>query len=259
VSLYTAIIADAPQHYWRMADPGGVQAVNIGSASTKPPLDVTYGGLPYSGPSSDGGSAIRQDTNAQHVRNLVTSFPIVSPFSVEVWFYLSQIDGDSQVIETHEPTGGERMGMRVHLANPHTVLTYHTAGWNFSGSVGCAINTWHQLVTTYDHVDAKLYVDGSADGTQNVVFTPSTPARVFIGNDSANAGLCYGNFAELALFSTALSGAQVLAHWNAADTTSLRPAFKGGGFYPTADFGTAPLSDDLTAVLAAVRRTFPST
>jgi len=256
VSLYTAIIADAPQHYWRFADPGGVQAVNIGSASVLPALDVSLGGIPYSGPSSDGGSAIRQDTNAQHIRMLGAFFPIVQPFSVEIWWYLQQIDGDSQILETLEPTGGSRMGFRCHLAAPHTILTYHTQGWNFSGTASCALNAWHQSVITYDHVNARLYTDGAADGVQNVVFTASTPARVFVGNDSSNAGLCYGNFAELALFPTALSAAQVLAHYNAADHTAFRPSFTGGGVYPNAAFGTTAISDLDSQILASVRKTY---
>jgi len=232
--------------------------VDIGSASVLPAFDVTLGGLPYSGPSSDGGSAIRQDTNAQHIRINEAFFPIVQPFSVEIWFYLSQGDGDAQILETLEPTGGSRMGFRWHLAAPHTILTYHTQGWNFSGTIGCALNTWHQLVITYDHVNARLYVDGAADGVQNVVFTSSTPARIYVGNDSSNAGLCFGNFAELALFSSALSATRVLAHWNAADQSTLRPYFKGGGLYPTANFGTTPLSQQIVDLSPYVLRTFPT-
>ena len=258
MSLYTEIVADAPQHYWRFADPGGVQGVNIGSASVKPAFDVTLGGLPYSGPSSDGGSAIRQDTNAQHIRINEAFFPLVQPFSVEIWWYLSQLDGDCQILETLEPTGGSRMGLRCHLASPHTMLTYHTQGWSFSGTASNALNTWHQSVITYDHVNARLYSDGAADGVQNVVFTPSTPARVYVGNDSSNAGLCFGNFAELALYGSALSAARILAHWNAADQSTLRPYFKVGGLYPTASFGTTPLSQQIVDLSPYVRRTFPA-
>lgn len=258
MSLYTEIIADAPQHYWRFADPGGVQAVNIGSASVLPAFDVSLGGLPYSGPSSDGGSAIREDTNAQHIRMNTTFLPLVQPFSVEIWWYLQAIDGDAQILETLDPTNSQRMGFRCHLAAPHTILTYHTAGWSFSGTASCALNTWHQSVITYDHVNARLYTDGAADGVQNVVFAPSTPLRCFVGNDSSNAGLCYGNFAELAFFTTALSAARVLAHWNAADQSTLRPYFKGGGLYPTAAFGTTPLSQQIVDLTPFVQRTFPA-
>ncbi len=115
-----------------------------------------------------------------------------------------------------------------------------TAGWNFRGYNGVdanrsiditggpyAVGAWSHLVLTFDGSVAKLYVNGVLAGSQSGVtnYVPNTDPISFCvgGFASGTENPFIGSMDEVALYKTALTGAQVTAHYqngnNAARTT----------------------------------------
>jgi hypothetical protein len=255
MSAYSsAVLADNPVHYWRMADPGGGIAHDVGSS----PLHLHGLGsaisqpLGYSGPISDGGSMdLCLDGQYANTGNPITI--TVNPFTVEMWYWnwqalaatrlLIQIQSANQIALFHDATLWRWLYNGVQS----------TSNFHFTSQI------WHHLVGTYDGANAKLYVDS----------TPAAPAAVApqaavstIMELSANAalGVVWGGgfFAEVAIYATALSQTRVSAHYVAADQQGQAPinlASGGGGGAPfTSALGT--ILSSTSDILAAVRKAF---
>jgi len=91
------------------------------------------------------------------------------------------------------------------------------ASFNLSGISGFSIQDWHHYVGTYDGTNIRLYVDGVLRDTESGSGTIAANAlNTFIGRDSNSSGRLFdGLIDEVALYDQALSGAQILAHFEA--------------------------------------------
>lgn len=125
--------------------------------------------------------------------------------------------------------------------------------WLVGSAVG--VNQWHHVVGTYDGANARLWVDGVNTASVAVATDMSGNHQIFLAQSSGGTG---SNvlLSDLAIYSTVLSGARILAHFNAADQVNTLPVFKGvGAGLGTTGVPTTQLTD-LADVLRSVRKTF---
>ncbi len=253
---------DAPVHWWRCADPGGRVLNDIGSATAVPLGIVLDGSLPYSGPASDGGAAVFGRTSNAGLNQCYLAVPS-HPFSLEAWLFPFDISNVGAV--AFELQNGIMNSIAAGAA--FLSLLMRTDGkfqFNFSGfggnpsAIAAAASTfraWHHVVGTYDGANLKLYVDGALSATTASAADASGSYDTIIGQTNGHVDSTIG-LAELAYYSTALSGAQVAAHFAAADSAASFPVYKGGGSYPTSSFGTSSLLANILDVLNSVRKTY---
>jgi hypothetical protein len=101
--------------------------------------------------------------------------------------------------------------------------TYHNIA-SFTG--GGASNTWQHIVGTYDGTNQKLYVNGFLVGTSAQTYTPNPSHVLQIGAGNLFQSqinyLFTTNIAEVAVYTNALTQAQILNHYVSA-TLSVQP------------------------------------
>ncbi len=90
-------------------------------------------------------------------------------------------------------------------------------GWDLTGGAA-PLNQWSQVVATWDGSAAQLYVNGALAATANAgglngVYNASTSAD-FIVAQSDTGSPYTGSVDEVAFYGSALSSAQILAHFN---------------------------------------------
>jgi len=250
VSTYSAaVLADAPVHYWRMADPGGGIAHDIGSsphhlhglgsAISQP--------LGYSGPISDGGSMdLTLDGQYANTGNPITI--TTNPLTVEMWYW------------NWQALASVRDLLQIQSANQ--IVLFHSAtqwSWLYNG-VTVATNfhfteqAWHHIVGSYDGANSHLYIDSNPFGPTAVA--PQAAISNIMELSANNAlSLAWGGgyFAEVAIYNIALSQTRVSAHYVAADQQGQAPinqsAGGGGGF---------PYGSILNDILARVTNDLPT-
>lgn len=247
------VLSDSPVVYYRLNDflPPVVEvATNSGSlgsatAGTHFPgmmhrvpgaivgdSDTAAGYWAIDESSTDGGVPTRFDYNPA----LNTSV-----FSVEAWLKPT-IDGagNGQCPLYNRKEDAPRTGW-VFFQRPSTVDGGSGLGWNFrvyngvdtsrsidiTGGGGYVIGNWYHVVATYDGAIGRLYVNGVQVASQNVVgsYAPNTDTIQFCvgGYFDGSQNPFTGSIDEVALYTNALSSAQILAHYqngiNASRTT----------------------------------------
>lgn len=254
MSYLSVVQADAPQHWWRMADPGGHLLHDIGSATPIALTNFAGEGLPYSGVSSEGGSSVFGIPSAGGALTRKRFSLATSPWSIECWCFLIDLAASAPSIFTMN-NGAASVEIICTAAN-----VYEGGFVGFSaahaGVTVSTTNVWKHLVLTYDHVNLKFYLDGVLDATVGVVVDPSDPYDIFLAQSASGTRYAMA-LAEVALYTTALSLAQVASHTAAADTKTQRPVYRGGGATPSFPGVTGgPFSNLEQLILDSVRKTF---
>lgn len=249
MSYLSAVLADAPTHYWRLADGGSQVAYDIGSGRYQL---AGQGGSGYSGPNSDGGSRWCDGTTNKGVVS-AKLLPWGNPFSVEVMFWAFG-----------NPAAAGTLCAWDNTNNPSAALFYQpnrTVTWGLSGSPALASaptveQQWHHAVGTWDGLTMRLYVDAIQT---NVAFVSGISASRVIGfgEQPIGGGAAFnGALSELALYSSVLSPARVNAHFLALDNAASVPIYAGSGAFNVVTQGFIADAAQLDAVLAAVRKVF---
>jgi hypothetical protein len=226
------------------------------------PLFLNYGlAFPYSGPSSDGGSAVRLSGS---IISTGPTFVIAegNSWTMEIWYWLPWNDQTTRYLFTITKAAG------AHAESLYLQTTDCLGGAlpGIGGYNSATLSTprvWHQAAMTYDNVTLKLVFDGVQLGTAAFVSASTGNYGVAVGTDSAGTGATQGLFAEAALYPTVLTAAQLLAHYNAADFKAYSPVFGGGGridpstgvaYSSSASF--AALAADTAGLLSSVRAVY---
>jgi len=250
MSYLTEVLADAPDHYWRLADPGGFLEHDIGSSpfTGVTPIET----LPYTGPVSDGGAMAMPSLGG--VRTLQGIF-LSSPRTLECWYY-PIISPASVFICAFDATVNE-WGLST---DANTFVAMSVGNANLISSTAVTREHWHHIVGTFDGTNARLYMDALLVAGPTTMTAGANVARqIFWGSSPVPANIAYGAFAECATYPSALSAARVTAHFLSADQRSSSPVFRGGAISTGGGTGSTSLVADLSAVLAAVQKTFPTT
>ncbi len=215
-----AVLADDPVAYWRLNETSGATAAD---------LRLVHPGSYVSGPLLGQPGALDGDSDqaARFYRNdrqyvRVPNSPALNTtvFSAEAWAFPTGGDGDYRAV----------MGSRDY---PRGWVLYASQSnvWEFWVNNGAgivsvsggplALNTWTHLVATFDGATARLYVNGTLAGSTAVPsgYSPQTSNPLMIGLTEPGTRFWFdGRLDEAAVYSRALSAAQVLNHYRAGRT-----------------------------------------
>ena len=256
MSYVNVVLADAPVHYWRLADPGGLLFQDIGS--TPRALQAGVNGLsgftPYTGPTGDGGAAFLGLNNILNYND--SDVTLTLPISLECWYWIHHFVGSAiGFFGVSDGTTPIEIGVDASL-RPHAFPT----GAAITAVAATDRQHWHHMVLTNTALASNLYVDGVnvGGGVAAAIAGAWHPSYVVGAGGTAAGPTRFGNaaIADVALYQVALSAAQVSAHFAAATATAQRPTFRGGGTFDTSG-GLATLdSTSLASVLASVRKVY---
>lgn len=252
MSYLSSVLADAPRHYWRLADPGGVYAHDIGSV----PIALDVNGvspwlMPYSGPSSDGGSAFLGSAYVWDTDGEV----IAAPVTVECIVWQQSRSGAFQVALQVNTIGANLVQLGINSTGHPQVNVQLGA---LTAPAAISRQHWHHLVATVTAAGVvALYVDAISVATGSPGIAGSNTYLYAVGGVTNNFGNAFfGNIAEAAVYNTALTPARVTAHFVALDAIASRPIFaQNGSFDVTTGTGTTG-GAELAAILASVRQSF---
>lgn len=143
-----------------------------------------------------------------------------SSFTVSAWINLSQLGGYQTVVST---AGTTVAGFYLQLRGDTGTFGFARLASDANGSAAVAASssppvtgTWYHIVGV-DDVSAgtlSLYVDGQLEGTASYAGGWQANGNTLIGHGFYNGGLTdrvYGSIDEVAMFDSALTGAQIAA------------------------------------------------
>jgi hypothetical protein len=214
-SYSDAIVASAPETYYRLGDSSGTTAVDASGHSH----DGTYhNGISLGATGAiqgDADTAISLDGSDDYV-----SLPGLTlqnrSFSVEAWIKPASSPPAQQAIFTAADSAFTDVAIfRVYSAG-HLAFSY--ASETLAASSVITFGAWHHVVYTYDYAAdiSILYVDGTARASNSA--GPYTASSVDYLNLASTVGGDFfkGDLDEVAIYFTVLSSADVVAHYETA-------------------------------------------
>jgi hypothetical protein len=242
-----SVLADGPVAYYRLDESGGPTMCDMSTSKN----DGTYSasGITYGVPgalSGDPDSAVAADgtPGVIGISNAYSAIAGNSSFTLEGWFRSTGTIQDQVLVALASPEDAAR-GAIVGLTTwsnhncgsgsgyPSTIgLDEYSASncWNTAtDAVNLYDGSWHYLAVTYDASTYEVtgYVDGRSLGAQPADATLDLAAenyiRVGTWVDTAVNQPLIGNADEIAAYPTALSTAQIAAHYATAVSAGGRP------------------------------------
>jgi RHS repeat-associated protein len=254
----TTVLGDAPAAYWRFGEAAGTTMTD----ATANANNGTYAGGFTLGQTGaivgDTNTAVAFDgaTGAASVPNAASLQ--VSKISIELWVKkLAETNYGMYVTKNWVANGGAGTGW-FQLMNSGTSgrLEFRVTGDSptaFVSNQTLALNAWYHVVATYDGSNARLYINGALDSVLTIAATPTqTTDPLYLGRRSDG----YFNQAvldEVAIYPSALSAAQVAAHWQAAAyvpaaPTAVTASLPNGSTNQAAVSWTAPGATGTSAI-----------
>jgi hypothetical protein len=231
-ATYSATVrADNPLAYYRLEETSGGTAADSSASGLYPATYNINGAYPELGqPGIDINSiSLQAATPTSVTAGYYPEFNPQGPFSFEVW-----------VRPTSAPTGcdyrcpignfggwgsggGNGSGWYVYQTpNPGSGFAFiipQTGVWITSGY---SLYTWYHMVGTYDGTTASFYINGTLLATQAASGYLANPGFALgIGQRADGYGFFDGNLDEVAIYTHALTLAQVQAHYQVG-TNSFR-------------------------------------
>lgn len=204
------VLTDSPYFYYRFQETSGTAISDLSGNNRNATFSPGGGGLLNQSGPFVGSKSIYFNTS-QVQTNFTTGSS--APFSVECWVKM----------DTFVYNGG----VRTFIAHNYSSNNYPWVGSYWDGTIKCgslgsayiggpAVDTlWHHIVMTVAAPDStKLYIDGVlVDSTLGGIGVTDFNGVWNIG--SPNVGEFTGYISEVAIYTTELSAARVLAHYNA--------------------------------------------
>ncbi len=142
-------------------------------------------------------------------------------FTITGWAKIASAIGSNFIFAQYSNVGSSGNNFYLSTAHPsfsrQARLVINGAGYNTSSSYND--NQWHFFAVTYDGANAKLYVDGEQKLNISVPTLSTNPnSNLAIGNLSNVYAQCIptsGHYDEVKVYDTALSGAEILAIFEA--------------------------------------------
>ena len=152
-----------------------------------------------------------------------------SPFTIEFWTKPTELVNDSLGPSPvfNRVTASPRSGWVFFQRSPSTgfnFLMYNGDGSNAAKNItggAYSLNAWNHVVVTWDGSNPTMYVNGVnaaavVTGTPSGIYNASNAATFSIGAYDTGSNPFTGFVDETAFYATALTPAQILAHYNAA-------------------------------------------
>src|SRR4030095_15904336 len=208
------VVADGAVAYWRLGETSGTTANDsIGSAHGTIGAGIT---LNQPGALAEGTPAMQGNASG----TAVVTCPVVtlgSVFSIEFWIK-QRVDpaANSRICGVF---GAPNVSFQSASGSPRQ-LNFFPMGANLAAVGALSLGVWTYIVGTVDGAQGRLYVNGVlANGPTATTGTPAPAVFTFLGGQSVNFD---GWMDEVAIYPTALTPAQIAAHY-AARTFALVP------------------------------------
>lgn len=235
----TAILADAPQLYYRSGELSGTVATDMTANN--------YSGTYVGKCTLNQPGAIGRDLNTSVLLDGSSGYISVPAGATqgatgtwEGWFNLTNVSfATNPRLIANDNVGSSKKGIEIGINAGATAMFinigYNSNNANVSYSHTFIVNTWYYFAFTYDGVTAIFYINGVNVAQSTVNQTLVAGGFSYnIGRDPAYSGDYVPGFMdEVAVYSTALSPARIAAHYNAA--TSFPNAM-------TASIGQSPVT-----------------
>ena len=211
----TQVQVDGGQPYWRLGETSGSTfASAVGS------YDGTWTGSPTLGVAGalngDANKAVTLNGTSQYgtVTNS-TQLGKTNNFSLELWVKRSK-NATSQAIVGKPLTATTKSENYAFWFDTTNKIRFEVGAGNKSATVTSAAAldaNWHHVVGTFASGALKLYVDGTLSASATASFTTATTNSSTLDIGRAGTTSYYGgSIDEVALYSTALTAAQVSDH-----------------------------------------------
>jgi len=224
-SYSARVIADGATNYWRLDEASGLALDSIGGKH-----GTVSGGVTRDQPGlvADG-RAVQFDGVATSKIQSALAVTLPAACTFEAWVQTTW--PDYRPIFTLRPEANFQIATKN--APTNGVVQVWNGGFAF-GSKLIADGARHHVVVVFTGTDCLVSVDGALDTTTPLVHSlRSGPAR--LGHDQADAISWLGAMDEVALYATALTPAQILAHYQLGIGTFDSPYSKGSPALPIAD------------------------
>jgi inosine-uridine nucleoside N-ribohydrolase len=211
----TALMADSSGHGFS----GAYAAANVAQGATGPLAGTPTGADPT--------TAVTTASNNQGVGSYPGSvLPLYnSARSVEAWINTTQNSNGMTVVSWGTP--GTNTAMAVYVYPNDLAIDGYNDNQIFPTPYPINDGVWHQIALTYDGATITAYLDGLPVGTGHFSGALDTlGGGLDVGLTVWNASQYYNSsIADVAVYPTALTGARVLAHFNASNLA--RPGAPG--------------------------------
>ncbi len=224
-SYPAAVMSDQPVGYWRLGETSGTLAMDAsGNGNTG-----TYAGgvtLGVGGAlGGDSDTAVKLDNSSGHVTVPAgPSLEVSAPVSVEAWVKPNSYGGNHEqhIVTKGSGYGDWNLGLDP-SGRPFISLT--TDGnryvYAFGGGGALPLGTWSHLVGTFDGYKLRLHANGVAGAPTTWYQWPRLTNWTYtIGQDLTSGNQFDGSVDEVAVYSGALAGDRVSAHYGAASGSS---------------------------------------
>jgi hypothetical protein len=148
----------------------------------------------------------------------------LNQWTVEVWFRISKsLTGKVSSLVTNQFNLSNKLNFSVGTNNApssyNLVVGFFDGAWRNTTGFVPSLNTWYQVVGTYDGSVLRQYVNGTASGgTLNYVGTPQSGGEVRLmrrwDTTVSSGNLIAGDLAIVKIYTQALSDSDVLQNFN---------------------------------------------
>src|SRR5215831_11514823 len=219
--------------YWQLAETSGTSAADSKGTNTG-----TYTGgytLAQTPPGLSGqvsGAVLLNGTTGCIVDGSPAGLNLNRNFSLECWFKLTAGATTTGGLISHGYQSYYLRAAYVSGTNFNLQALQSNVGGLLGSSTNLTPGNWYYAVCTVDAAGAvKLYINGVLDASGTMSATLSATYSVTLGRDTNGSGVAIeflnGTLSNCAIYNTALSAAQVTAHYNAASLTTARVSQEG--------------------------------
>lgn len=213
------VLADSPVRYWKLDEPSGVTATD-----TQGNGNGTYVGTPTlaQAPAIAAGTSV---TFAAGQYVTATGPLLALPATtwvIEAWVKKASIVNGATIYSERTGAGTGLIGLVIN-ASGFLAMNYRNDAGSLDGYVATSVNVadgnWHHIAARMNGTAVTLFADGGSVGTATrSAGGAMTTNALRWGQDNAGTADWVGSLDELALYTTALADARILAHFNARNT-----------------------------------------
>jgi hypothetical protein len=185
---------------------------------------------------SYGGGSSANPINTTVAYHSAVNPSVTTPFTIEFWVNPNQDVDNGWAPVFNRISTSPRSGWTFFQRGSSASAT--SGGWNFAlysgsgtsvgkqitgGGSSFAVGSWTQVVGVWDGTDLSLYINGVNSGATSTGtgYNPSTTATLSIGSYANGDNSFLGGLVdETAFYGTALTAAQIQAHFAAASSTT---------------------------------------
>jgi hypothetical protein len=172
--------------------------------------------------SNNGGSIVFDDVSLEYAT--IPNIGDKSTWTVEVWFKTtSSLVGKCTSVLSNQFNLSTKLnfsiGTNVFPTNSNICAGFYDGAWRTTTGFAPTINTWYQVVGTYDGSAVRQYVNGVASGgTLNYVGTPQSGGEIRLmrrwDSPLQQSNLLDGQLAVAKIYNRALGASEVLSNFN---------------------------------------------